>query len=521
MTEPPNLPDDPELLKPMIRELFVELRKRDRRAEQMQIQLDDLARKLFGRKSEKLDPNQLSLIDLEALGLTVDKDEPADEAVTEEKPEPKRERRQPKRKRPSRELPRRVVEHTLPEEERACPCCGDVMPCFRKETHEQLDYRPASFEVVEHVTYIYGCAKGCDEHVAKAPKAPQMVEKGLPGPGLLAHVMVGKFCDHLPLYRQEGIFRRQGIELSRATLGGWVKAVEEGVSPLVEHLKEDLLRSRIVATDDTSVPVQKKGGTYKGRLWVYIGDVEHPLVVYDYTPTREGTGPEAFLKSFGGYLQADAYSAYDKLFDPKRTPRIFEVGCWMHARRYFYEASLKDKGLPYEALAMIRELYRYERIAEDYTPERRLALRQEKSVPVLDALEAWMEKHRFDVLPKSLLGTAITYAVNQWQALRRFTEDGRLSIDNGESERQLRRIALGRKNWLFAGNDDGGRRAASGYTLVGTCLYHGWDPFAYLVWLFMRLPGLPLSRLHEITPFAWAREMGLTSKRVPALLLPT
>ena len=513
MTEPNTLPDDPALLKPMIRKLFQELRERDRRQEQLQGKLDELARKLFGRKSEKLDPNQLSLIDLEALGLEI---EPADDVEIEQEPEPVKPRKRPKRKRPSRELPRRVVEHTLPEEERACPCCGDVMPCFRKETHEQLDYHPASFEVVEHVTHLYGCARGCDERVAKAPKPPQMVEKGLPGPGLLAHVMVNKFCDHLPLYRQEGIFRRQKIELSRATLGGWVKAVEQGVAPLVEHLKAQLLRSEIVSTDDTSVPVQKKGGTYRGRLWVYIGDVEHPLVVYDYTPTREGTGPESFLKNYGGFLQADAYSGYDKLFLPTRDPRIVEVGCWMHTRRYFYEASLKDEGLPYEALAMIRELYKYEKLAKDFSPEKRLELRREKSVSVLDTMEKWLEKHRFNVLPKSPLGKAFTYAGNQWGALRRFTEDGRLSIDNGEPERQLRLVAIGRKNWMFAGNDDGGRRAAAIYTLVGTCRYHGWDPFAYLAWLFERLPGLPESRLHEATPFAWATEFGLKSKRSPA-----
>ncbi|MDA8021321.1 MAG: IS66 family transposase [Thermoanaerobaculia bacterium] len=510
MTEPTSLPDDPELLKPLIRELFEQLRKGKRREESLQAKVDELARKLFGRKTEQLDPNQLTLIDLAALGIEPEPEAepPAEEPVPEAKT-----RRRPKRRRPSRELPRRRVEHSLPETERQCPCCDEVMPAIREEIHEQLDYHPASFEVIENVTFVYGCRRGCDEKIVQSTKPPQMIEKGIPGPGLLAHVMVSKYCDHVPLYRLAGIFKRHRVDIAEATLGGWVKGVSEGIEPLVQHLKDAyLLRSFCVATDDTSVPVQKKGGTYRGRLWTYLGDADYPVVVYDYTPTRERAGPEDFLKDFGGYLQADAYSGYDQLFDSERDPRIVEVGCWMHARRYFYEASQKDKGLPMEALALIRELYRFEKIAKDFDPEKRLDLRLEKSAPVLDAFENWIDQHRLAVLPKSLLGKALTYASNQWQALRRFTEDGRLEIDNGRSERELRRVAIGRKNWLFAGNDAGGRRAANIYSLIGTCRVHGWDPFAYLRWLFVSLPGLPHERLDEVTPMAWAAEHDLASK---------
>jgi len=510
MTESTTLPDDLALLKSLIRELFDQLRKGQRREESLQAKLEELVRKLFGRKSEQLDPNQLLLVDLAALGIESES-EPEPEPDAEEPPAKRRKR--PKRKRPNKELPRRRVEHPLPEKERICSCCDAVMPAFREVIHEQLDYKPASFEVIENVTFVYGCANGCDEKIVQSSKPAQMVEKGLPGPGLLAEVMVNKYADHVPLNRQEGIFRRHGAEISRATLGGWVKAVSDGVVSLIDHLKEShLFRSAVIATDDTSVPVQQKGGTYRGKLWVYIGDAEHSVVIYDYTRTRKRDGPEAFLKPYGGCLQADAYSGYDRLFDPGREPRILEIGCWMHARRYFYEASLHDKGLPYEALAMIRELYKIERNAKDFSAEKRLGLRKEKAVPVLETMEEWIKTNRFVAPPKGLLGKALTYASNQWDALCRYTDDGRWGIDNGRSERMLRLVAIGRKNWMFAGNDDGGRRAANLYTLIGTCRYHGWDPFGYLRWLFTHLPGLPEQRLEEVTPLAWAAENGLESK---------
>ena len=517
LNEQNDLPDDPARLKPLIRELFDHLKQSQRREEILQSRLEELIRKLYGRKSEKLNPDQLDLLsqlDLSELGLG------SAEQEAEEKPEPEdpptKPRRRPKRQRPSRELPRRRVEHPLPESERSCPCCQKSMAAIREEIHEQLDYVPASLEVVEHVTFVYGCKHGCDEKIISSSKPSQMVEKGLAGPGLLAQVMVQKFNDHLPLYRQQRIFARHGVDLARATLGGWLKAVSEGVQPLVEYLKDEhLLRSFVVATDDTTVPVQRKGGTYKGRLWVHIGDEDHPVVVYDYTPDRSRDGPQAFFKGYGGFLQADGYSGYDNLFLESREPRIFEVGCFMHARRYFYEASLRDKGLPYEALAMIRELYRIERqLKKDkLSVDQRHARRQEQAVPILDTFEAWLETHRLAVLPKSPLGKAFTYASNQWQALRRYTTDGRLEIDNGRSERMLRQVAVGRKNWLFAGNDAGGRRAANLYTLIGTCRYHGWDSFAYLRWLFDVLPRLGTSHLDQLTPMAWAAQNNLHSKR--------
>jgi transposase len=496
-----SLPDDPETLKAMIRELLAQLRDSRRHEEQLEEKIAELLRKLFGRKSEKIDPNQLSLIDLENLGLS------ASVALPEPPPQPPAApaRKGHGRRRPPKELPRRRIVHEVPEAERLCPCCGEPMQAIREELSDQLDYQPASLVVIEHVRPVYACRKGCAEAPVIAPKPPQPIDKGLPGPGLLAHVVVSKYCDHLPLYRQEGIFRRQGVELARSTLCGWVGEVAATVAPVVDRLKQDLLASKLIATDDTTVPVldPRQKETAKGRLWVYLGDEQHPAVVFDYTPTHERAGPAAFLDGFAGYLQADAYNGYDGIFAGSG---VVEVGCWMHARRYFFKASQADPARPCEALALIQQLYRVERDAKDMTPARRHALRQERAVPILDALGRWMVQQEAITPPKSPLGEALRYARNQWLALRRYTEDGRLPIDNGRSERTLRQVALGRKNWLFAGSDEGARRAAALYTLIETCKRNRIDPFAYLRDLLERAPACSTDQLAELTPLAWARQ---------------
>ena len=498
--EPTTLPDDPAILKQMIAELLEQLAKSRRHEEQLRHKVDELVRKLFGRRSEKVDPNQLLLIDLESLGVASTPEEVPDEVAT-----PKRRRRGHGRKRPARELPRRRVVHEVPEAERQCPCCELPMTPIREEISEQLDYEPASIFVTEHVRPVYACPKNCDEAPMIAAKPSQPIEKGLAGAGLLAHIATSKYCDHLPLYRLEKIFRRQGVMISRSTMCDWIGAVSDLSAPLVDYLRKDLLRSYLVGTDDTPVPVQDKanGGTYKGRLWVYVGDDEHPWTVFDYTPTRERAGPEDFLQDFSGYLQADAYSGYDRIYS---SGSVLEVACWMHARRYYYEASQADPTRPCEALALIRELYRIERECKKAPPEQRHTYRQKHAVPVLDAFESWKEQQVLEALPKSPFGKAIGYSKNQWEALRRYTEDGRIPIDNGRTERALRGVALGRKNWLFAGNDEGGRRAARIYTLIGTCRRHQLDPFFYLRDLLVCLPSHPVERIDELTPLAWAAE---------------
>jgi transposase len=498
---PETLPDDPETLKAMIRELLAQLRNSRRHEEQLQNKVSELLAKLFGRKSEKIDPNQLSLIDLESLGLApVEAVEPPVELV----PEPTPRRKGHGRRRPAKELPRRRVVHEVPESERLCPCCGKPKEVIREEVSEQLDFQPASFYINEHVRLVYACRKGCQEAPVIAPKPPQPIDKGLPGPGLLAQVAISKYCDHLPLHRQEGIYRRQGVELSRSTMCGWIRDVAGLVAPVVDELKRELLCSDLIGTDDTTVPVLDPGRktTATGRLWVYVGDDDHPVVLFDYTLTRERAGPANYLDGYKGFLQADAYSGYDGIY---AGGTIQEVACWMHARRYFYKASQADPARPCVALALIQQLYQVEKAAKGFSPEQRHAHRQEHAVPILDRLEEWMKIQEAVTPPKSLLGDALRYSRNQWQALRRYTEDGRLPIDNGRSERALRQIALGRNNWLFAGSDEGGRRAAALYTIFETCKRNRIEPFAYLRDLLAQIPTWPAERIAELTPLAWAK----------------
>jgi hypothetical protein len=334
----------------------------------------------------------------------------------------------------------------------------------------------------------------------------QPIEKGLPGPGLLAHVAVSKYADHLPLYRQEGIFGRHGVTLSRQTMCDWMRRCAQLVSPLFDLMKQRVLKSKVIQTADTLVGVLDPAlpRTRLGRIWTYVGDDHHPYTVYDFTPNRSRDGPQAFMEKFSGFLQADAYSGYDRLYeDPERD--VIEVACWAHTRRKFYEAQSSDLMRSTVMLAYIRLLYDVEREALDMKLDRegRLALRQAKSVPVLDDIKAYLEQEQPKVLPKSPEGQAIAYALSNWQALIRYAEDGDLEIDNNGVERSLLGAAVGRKNWLFFGSDNGGRTAAVLTSFITTCKRLDIDPFAYLRDIFQRLSTHPQNRLAEFLPDQW------------------
>lgn len=499
--DPRQLPDDPELLRGVISQLLGTVDKLERKNAWLQAEVEALFRKLFRRRSEKLDRNQLELVfeAMQDLGISPQQLEQLEAEVVAGKS--KRGRNVGRRPLP-KDLPRERVEHVLPEPERCCTACGELLTKIREEVTEQLDYVPASFKVIEHVRGVYAC-KSCEESITRAPKPPQAIEKGLPGPGLLAQVVISKYSDHQPLYRQSQIYARHGITLSRSTMCGWVAQAAELASPLVCWMRRDLLRSRIVQTDDTPVTVlDAQGGSHKGRLWVYLGDRGHPHVVYDYTPTREGEGPSRFLGEFRGYLQADAYSGYDALY---ASEAVLEVGCWAHARRYFHEAAIgagDTRG--HVALAFIHQLFAVEREAteSDLSFEQRKDRRQTRSRVILDAFRLWLEELEPQVLPKSALAKAIGYARRQWKALERYLDDGELVPDNSASERALRTVAIGRKNWLFAGSDEGGSRAATLYSLIASAKRHQIEPYKYLRALFERLPSHPADRLHELLPAA-------------------
>ena len=518
------LPDDPDTLKAMIRELLALLKDRDRELDGVRLRLDQLLRRLYGPKSERSRPDQPGLFD------DPEEPDPADSSPAPAEPgnlgEPRQRGRHGRRRLPA-DLERKQVVHDLPDDERVCPCCHEPRVVIGEQTSEQLDYHPAKLFVWQHVRLSYACpsclAKAIDPVpegepeppalIVTAPKPPQPIDKGLPGPGLLAHVVTGKYADHLPLHRQEAMLARQGVELSRSTLCDWMAAAANLLTPLYAVLLGRVLRSRVIQTDETRVPVQEPGQTKtkSGRLWVYLGDRDHPFTVYDYRPDKARDGPAAILADYQGFLQADAANVFDGLYLPGA---ITEVACWAHARRHFHDARDSDAARSAEALARIGAFYAVEAAAADEVARAtltgdsadavRLRRRQEQTRPQLAAFATWLEAQAPVVLPKSPMGQAIAYARRHWVALTRFTEHGFLNIDNNASERALRAVAVGRKNWLFAGSDAGGRTAAVLYTLTQTCRRHHIDPFAYLRDALARLPGLPAERLPDLTPDAWA-----------------
>jgi len=498
-----NLPGDLEGCHALIAELVQELDVRDRKVRQLQHQLEQLLRWRYGQKREKVDENQLFF---EALAMVGADTEPAAKpeppAGPTEAPKPAKSRHG-RGKLPAN-LPRKRIVYDVPEEQRHCPHCPETLRHIGEEVNERLEYVPASLTVIEEVCHKYACPQGCTVVTAQKPFAP--IEKGLPGPGLLAHVTVSKYGDHLPLARQVGMFRRQGVELARSTMCDWMRRGGELLKPLYQLMKQRTLSSKAVQTDDTPVAVldPELSHTRKGRIWSYVGDATNPYTVYDYTPTREGNGPAEFLGDFAGYLQADAYRGYDALFvDEQRD--LTEVGCWAHARRKFYEAQSSDLMRSMVMMAYVRLLYDVEREAKDrkLTGETRRALRQEKSLPVLADIEAYLRHEQPHVLPKSPIAEAIGYTLNNWPALLRYCEDGDLEIDNNGAERSLRGIAVGRKNWMFYGSDNGGHTAAILTSLTATCKRLHIDPFAYLRDVFERISAHPASRLAELLPDQW------------------
>jgi transposase len=405
-------------------------------------------------------------------------------------------------------LPLQRREHPLTEAERLCPCCGRLRHRIGEQTSQQLEYVPAKLVCVQHAQFTYSCPH-CPEHIVTAPKPPQPIDRGLAGPGLLALVTASKFDDYLPLYRQELILNRAGLFLARSTLCDWLMAVGALVEPLVERMKQDVFRSRAVQTDGTSIEVVLEGQrqTKTGYFWPYVGDAAHPHVVVDFSLDKRKEHPQQFLADYQGYVQVDAYSAYDGCFlanaDASR-PKI-EVGCWSHAERYFEAALDSDPIGSAAGRAFIGALFTLEaRAKREHLAETEvLALRQREAVPILDDFKTWLERTRPQVLPKSPLADALRYTRNQWDALRRYSDTGFLAMDNNATERINKLIARGRVNWLFVGSPRGGETAARLLSLVVSCRHLHMDSFLYLRDVFTRLPGLPAEHLEELLPQRW------------------
>jgi transposase len=494
--------DDLPTARALIATLQDQLTKSQRENAALRHQLDVLCQRLFGKKSERVDARQLQLA-LEQLA-----NEPG--AVTEpiemdsgDTPVRGHSRRRPTGRRPlPGHLPRRRVEIDVSDADQQC-ACGHAKTRIGESIAEKLEYEPASFVVIETVRAKYACPR-CHDGVVEAPAPPQAIEKSLAGEGLLAHVVVSKYVDHLPLYRLEQIFARERIDLSRTTLCEWIAAVATALAPIGEQLRREIVGTSYVQTDDTSVTVlDERGGSYKGRLWTYLDPIGRQ-VVFDATRTHERDGPDQFLADFRGKLQADAYRGYDRLY---QTGRVLEIGCWAHARRRFVEAFMTDT-TPARMIALIQQLYDVERVATALTPEARQARRHEQSAPLLAHIDAERARLASIVLPKSPVGDGLRYLTNQWAALQRFVEDGRLAIDNNRAENQLRVVAVGRKNWLFAGSFEGARRAALLYSLVQSCKLIDIPPFAYLKDVLLRVATHPHRLIHQLTPHGWAAIFG-------------
>ncbi len=513
-----ELPADPAALRALAAAMQAQLRARDLIIEALRAQLAALRRARFGASSEKLDRQieqlELALGDIEETAAHDQAAAEAAQAKADAPPtpadRPTRKPRGPRRPLPEH-LPREIIRHEPPS---CCAACGgDKLSVIGEDSREVLEFVPAHFKVTVHVRPKVSC-RAC-EAVAQQPMPSVPLDRALPGPGLLAHVAVAKFCDHLPLYRQSEIYARSGLQLDRSLLAEWMGRTAFLLQPLAEVIGQHVRAGSTLHADDTPVPVLDpgRGKTKTGRLWTLVRDERPwagpapPAAFYLYSPDRKGEHAATLLAGCKGFLHADGYAGFEKLYAPDPAtgkPRLAEVACWAHARRKLYEEH-QSTGSPAagEALTRMAELLAIEADIAGRSPARRLAERQARSAQKLDDLKGFLDRTLAQISRKSVLAGAIRYATARWVALSRFTTDGRLEMTNNAAERAIRPLALGRKNYLFAGSDAGGERAAVFYTLITTARLNDLDPEAWLADVIGRIADHPASRIGELLPWNW------------------
>jgi len=518
MSTADSLPDDIETLKLMLvaeraarMAAEGEAQHRALLIEKLKYTIRKLRHERFGQSSERgtlLDQLEFQLADLEEDAAQAEAAASLAAAAASDKIKvPSFERRRPARRPLPEQLPRERVVYLLPA---VCPCCGgESLRKIGEDVTETLELIPRQWKVIQHVREKLSC-RTC-EAITQPPAPSHPIARGRAGPKLLAHVLFSKYGLHLPLNRQSAVYAREGIELDVSTLADWVGASAATLMPLVEAIRRHVFAAERIHADDTTVPVLAKGKTRTGRLWTYVRDdrpfagPEPPAAAFFYSRDRGGEHPEQHLAGYAGLMQADAYAGFNRLYEAGRKPGpIVEAACWAHGRRKFFDlARLNKAPIAEDAVARIDALFAIEREINGLTPEQRVDVRHDRSRPLVIALQAWLREQRGRVSKNSETGKAIDYSLKRWDALTRFLDDGRLCMSNNAAERELRAIAVGRRNWTFAGSDEGGRRAAAIYTLIATAKLNDIDPQAWLADVLARINDHNVQRLDQLLPWNW------------------